>query len=197
MVFLLSGLGDMPMTRVVPWSVMLAGLIGVAGCGGGSRMGNSPMVTGASSTSTASSTMLAAVVPSGNSVAVPTGTTVVMRFNHAMASGMESYLDLHEGDTSGPTTPMSCGWSSDRTVLTCQPDSPLKAQTRYVIHMGDGMMDADDHLVNMDQGLAMGGQWLMAGMMGGLHAGSPMGMMGSGWRGSNGSYGMVFPFTTS
>jgi hypothetical protein len=185
------------MTRVVSWTVTVAALLGMVACGGGSQMTSSPTMTGTSATPTAGGTMLAAVMPAGNSIAVPTSTSIVMRFDHAMASGMENYLDLHEGDTSGPTTPMSCGWSSDRTVLTCLPESPLKPQTRYVIHMGDGMMDADDHLVNMNQGLAMGGQWLMAGMMGGLHAGAPMGMMGSGWRGSNGSYGMVFTFTTS
>jgi len=45
--------------------------------------------------------------------------------------------------------------------------------------------------------MGMGEQWLMPGMMGGTHAGASMGMMGSGWRGSNGSYGMAFPFTTA
>jgi hypothetical protein len=34
-------------------------------------------------------------------------------------------------------------------------------------------------------------------MMGGVHAGQPMGTMGSGWMGANGSYGMMFTFTTS
>ena len=184
------------MKRFVPWSVAVAALLGAVACGGSSQS-SSQMMTGASGASTGSGTVLAAVVPSGNSVAVPTSTTIVMRFNHDMLAGMEKYMDLHEGDTSGPTVPMSCGWSSDRTVLTCQPATPLKAQTRYTIHMGDGMMDADDHPANMDPGLAMGGQWLMAGMMGGRHAGSPMGMMGSGWMGSNGSYGMVFGFTTA
>jgi hypothetical protein len=184
------------MTRFVAFSMVAAALLGVVACGGSSQSG-SQMMTGASPTSTASSTVLAAVVPSGSSVAVPTSTAIVMRFNHAMLAGMEKYMDLHEGDTSGPTVPMSCGWSSDRTVLTCEPAAPLKTQTRYTIHVGDSMMDADDHPVNMDPGLTMGGQWLMAGMMGGMHAGSAMGMMGSGWVGANGSYGMVFGFTTA
>lgn len=184
------------MKRLVPGSMAVAALFGVVACGGSSQS-SSQMMTGASPTSTATSTVLAAVVPGGNSVAVPTSTSISMRFNHAMLAGMERYMDLHEGDTSGPTVPMSCGWSSDRTVLTCEPATPLKAQARYTIHMGDSMMDADDHPVSMDPGLAMGGQWLMGGMMGGMHAGSSMGMMGSGWVGSNGSYGMVFSFTTA
>ena len=183
------------MKRFVPCSMAAATLLGVVACGGGSQP-SSPMTTGPSATPSASSTVLAAVVPSGNSVAVPTSTAIVMRFNHAMLAGMEKYMDLHAGDTSGPTVPMSCDWSSDRTVLTCQPATPLKGQTRYTIHMGDSMMDADDHPVSMDPGLVMGGQWLTA-MMGGMHAGSPMGMMGSGWLGSNGSYGMVFSFATA
>ena len=38
----------------------------------------------------------------------------------------------------------------------------------------------------------MGGQWIMGGMMTGTHGGMGWGMMGSGWRNANGSYGMVF-----
>jgi hypothetical protein len=184
-------------TRHVAWSLSVVALLGAAGCGGGSQMGSQMGTTTGPTGTTASGTVMSSVMPSGNAASVSVTTTVVMRFSHGMAAGMEQYMDLHEGDTSGPVVPMTCGWSSDRTTLTCQPSTPLKPQTRYTIHMGDGMMDADDHPVNMDQGLGMGGQWLMTGMMGGLHAGSPMGMMGSGWHGSNGSYGMVFPFTTA
>ena len=43
----------------------------------------------------------------------------------------------------------------------------------------------------------MGGQWITGGMMGGSHAGGAWGMMGPGWRNSNGSYGMAFSFTTA
>lgn len=183
------------MEGFVPVSVVVAALLGGVACGGSQP--NTQMMTGSSTTSTGSGTVLASVAPSGSSVAVPTSTSIVMRFSHAMAAGMEKYMDLHEGDTSGPTVPISCGWSSDRTVLSCQPASPLKSQTRYTIHMGDSMMDSDDRPVGMDPGLTMGGQWLMPGMMGGMHAGMPMGMMGQGWLGPNGSYGMTFTFTTA
>jgi hypothetical protein len=185
------------MERFVSSSLVAAALLlGAMACGGNSQSG-SQMMTGPPSTAVSSGTVLAAVVPAGNAVSVSTSAAIVMRFNHAMAAGMERYMDLHEGDTSGPTVPLSCGWSSDRTTLTCQPQAPLKPQTRYAIHMGDGMMDTDNRPVGMDPGLLLGGQWLMAGMMGGMHAGSPMGMMSSGWMGSNGSYGMVFAFTTA
>jgi len=43
----------------------------------------------------------------------------------------------------------------------------------------------------------MGGQWIMGGMMGGSDGGGSWGMMGSGWRNTNGSYGMAFTFTTA
>jgi len=185
------------MKHFVSWSMTVVGLLGTMACGGSSQTSSS-MMTGASAPSpSASSTVLASVMPSGNAVAVPTSTTIVMRFNHGMAAGMEKNTDLHEGDTGGPVVPWSCAWSSDRATLTCQPATPLKPQTRYTIHMGDGMMDSDDHPVGMDPGLMMGGQWLMPGMMGGMHAGEPMPMMGTGWVGSNGSYGMVFSFTTA
>ena len=35
------------------------------------------------------------------------------------------------------------------------------------------------------------------GMMGGMHGGQSVSMMGSGWRSSDGSYGMMFSFTTA
>jgi hypothetical protein len=34
-------------------------------------------------------------------------------------------------------------------------------------------------------------------MMSGNHGGMAWGMMGSGWRNANGSYGMLFSFTTA
>jgi hypothetical protein len=140
--------------------------------------------------------MFMSVSPAGGAMGVSTSAGIVMRFTQHMGVGMEQFVDLHEGDTSGPVVSMACAWSADRTTLTCQPAQALKHQTHYATHLGGGMMDADDHPVSMAPGLQMGGQWLMSSMMGGNHAGSSMGMMGSGWRGSNGSYGMFFSFTT-
>jgi len=75
--------------------------------------------------------------------------------------------------------------------------NPLQANTMYTLHVGAGMVAAAGGTVNIDPGTALDGQWVMGGMMGGLHAGQPMSMMGGDWRGSNGSYGMMFAFTTS
>ena len=52
-------------------------------------------------------------------------------------------------------------------------------------------------MVGFDRdGSGMGGQWATASMMGN-GMGMAGSMMGTGWRHSNGTYGMVFSFTTA
>ena len=65
------------------------------------------------------------------------------------------------------------------------------------LHLGGGMTSAGGMAVDYTAGLGMGGQWIMGGMMTGTHGGMGRGMMGSGWHNANGSYGMVFTFTTA
>lgn len=138
------------------------------------------------------------VSPAGGEVSVAVGSPITFRFNGAMGGGMEQYVDLHMGDLSGPVVAMTRAWSADRTVLTCTPASPLASRTTYAIHLGGGMMSAGGVAVDYTTyGPAMGGQWIMGGMMTGTHGGMGWGMMGSGWRNANGSYGMVFTFTTA
>ena len=142
--------------------------------------------------------MFMSVSPAGGATGVPAGTSVTFRFGGAMAAGMEQYVDLHLGDLSGPVVPTSCGWSADRTVLTCTPASALAPHTTCAIHLGGGMMSAGGAVVDYGTyGPGMGGQWIMGGMMTGTHGGMAWGMMGNGWRNGNGSYGMVFGFTTA
>jgi hypothetical protein len=137
------------------------------------------------------------VTPQGGATGVSASAPIVFRFGAAMGAGMERYLDLHMGDLSGPTVPMSCGWSSDRTTLTCTPQGPLASRTTYVVHLGGGMMTQGEQPLDYAQyGPAMGGQWITGGMMGRSHGGSPWDMMARGWRNGNGSYGMAFTFTT-
>ena len=142
-------------------------------------------------------TALVAVSPDGGATGVTLGATMTMQFSGPMAAGMEQYVDLHDGTTAGPVHPMSCTWSPDQTTLTCVPGTPLQDHTTYTLHLGAGMAAASGGTVNMGPGTGMGGQWLTGGMMGGLHAGQPMSMMGGDWLGANGSYGMTFAFTTS
>jgi len=138
---------------------------------------------------------LAAVSPAPGATAVSPATPITMTFGQPMMAGMEQYLDLHQGGVTGPVVPMTCGWSPDRTVVTCTPGSPLAAGTQYTIHAGAGMSDADGHPVGMGEWTGMGGHWASAPMLGGMHAGQPVGMMGAGWTHA-GHYGMLFSFTT-
>ncbi len=165
--------------------------LALAGVACGANGGGSKMM-GPSTTAS----VFMSVSPAGDATEVSISSGIIVRFSQPMGAGMEQFIDLHEGDTSGPVVPMTCGWSGDRATLTCQPTKPLRPRARYATHIGGGMMDADDHPVTMTPGLQQGGQWLMPGMMGN-HGGMPTGMMGSGWQGSNGSYGMFFPFTTA
>ena len=139
---------------------------------------------------------LAAVSPSPAATAVAPTTTITLTFSHPMMAGMEQYIDLHQGGVAGSTVGMSCGWSADGTTLTCAPSNPLASGTQFTFHVGAGMTDGQNHMVDMDRWIMMGGQWATGGMMGGTHAGQPVGMMDAGWK--HGSYyGMLFTFTTA
>ena len=180
------------MTRRIGISgAFLAAVLGSA-CGGGSGMMGSGM-NGPSSAAAA----LMSVSPAAGATGVAVGAGLTVRFSGAMGAGMEQYVDLHLGDLSGAEVAMTCAWSADRTLLTCSPGSPLASHTTYAIHLGGGMMSSGGVAVDYTAGLGMGGQWIMGGMMTGTHGGMGWGMMGSGWRNANGSYGMVFTFTTA
>jgi hypothetical protein len=142
-------------------------------------------------------TVLSMVPASGTTNADPTG-SVVVEFSHAMRMGMEQYVALHEGDVTGPVVQGMWTWSSDRLTLTFTPATPLKAQTQYTLHLGGGMMDANGNLLNYDHCTSQhGGQWATQSMMGGSMMGGMSNMMGAGWQHANGTYGMVFGFTTA
>ena len=147
---------------------------------------------------TSAGAALMSVSPAGGAAGVPVGSSMTFRFSGAMGAGMEQYVDLHMGDLSGAEVAMSCAWSPDRTLLTCTPGSALAAHATYALHMGGGMMSAGGAVIDYTTyGLGMGGQWIMGGMMTSSHGGRAWGMMGSGWHNANGSYGMVFAFTTA
>lgn len=169
-------------------------LVGTALAAGATTVGCGGADVTAPATGT---TELLSVTPTGGSTGVSRTSPMTLRFSHPMMAGMEQFIDLHQGDAAGPLVPISCAWSADRTTVTCAPAEPLQAHTAYTLHMGAGMMDADGHAVDLSANQSQcGGQWLMPTMMGGMHAGAPMSGMGDGWHGTNGSYGMVFPFTT-
>jgi hypothetical protein len=151
-----------------------------------------------STTQPSPSTSLVQVVPQGGSTGVASDSPLMLEFGSAMGTGMEQFVDLHQGPVTGPVVPMTCAWSGDRTVLTCAPNTPLQGQTDYTMHVGAGMTDANGRAVMMEQpGMGMGGHVLTGGMMGGMHAGQDISAMGSGWRDADGHLGLAFPFTTN
>lgn len=149
---------------------------------------------------TTETTALLSVVPMGGATDVDRFASIMIGFDHALMWEMEEYVMLHEGDVTGPEVPGVWRMSDDRLELAFTPDAPLAPDTRYTIHVGGGMMDADGHQVDFGaHGEHMGGAWATDGMMGGGMMGGSVGdhHMGVGWRHStNGTYGMVFSFRT-
>ena len=117
-------------------TVVTALVFGLAFLGVGCGAGNDTSMLGPSGAGAA----FMSVTPQGGTMGVAGFSSMVFRFGAAMGSGLEQYVDLHMGDLAGPTMPMNCGWSSDRTTLTCTPQGPLSPRTTYVIHLGGGMM---------------------------------------------------------
>ncbi len=144
-------------------------------------------------------TLLLSVQPAGGAANVSVSDPVVVMFDHAMGVGMEAYAALHEGSVTGPVVAGLWTRSQDGTQLMFVPTSPLKPSTTYVIHLGGEMMDANGGIVNLEMhGTGMGGTWASQTMMTGGMGGQNTNHMGSGWQHpSNGSFGMVFTFTTS
>lgn len=156
-------------------------------------------------------TALLSVIPQGGATDVDPHGPLTIEFSHAMQAGMEDYADVHEGDVEGPLVEGAWSWNGDLTELTFTPAAPLKPQTQYVVHIGGGMLDENGNPINYGQhGFGMGGQWMteqmhqggqhgyghgQGGMGGGMGGGTGM---GTGWtHPTNGSYGMIFVFTTA
>jgi len=162
-----------------------APVLGLAGCGGDNT------------TAPSTDTILESVSPAAGATGVDPSAPIMVRFSGPMATGMEQYVDVHQGNIGGPVIPMNCIFSGDRTTLTCSHDQPLQSGTAYTIHMGSGMMDGSGHPAEVEShGMAMGGQPVSGQMMGGMHGGQPMGTMGPGWQDSDGHFGMEFTFQT-
>lgn len=177
------------MRKIYFAALTLAVLTSQAGCSRESTAGAGP------------ATAATAVIPTGGSTGVDPNAPVTIRFNHWMGTGMEQYLVLHEGGLTGPAVPGRWAWNQERSEVVFHPAAPLRARTRYTLHMGGGIRDADGRTIDMRTHMRqMGGQWATGHMLGGGMMGGSSGaggMMGPGWRHANGSYGMVFTFTTA
>ena len=84
-------------------------------------------------TSPVSRTVVASVVPAGESVAVPTGSPVMVTFSNPMQPGMQTYAALHEGSVIGPVVAGTWMWSSDHTRLTFTPTMALQAHSIRIV----------------------------------------------------------------
>lgn len=142
-------------------------------------------------------TALVAVIPQGGSTNVDVGSIVDMEFDGSMQDGMEMYAAMHNGDVTGPEVAGTWTWSQNHTHLEFTPTQDLMPDTEYTIHMGGGMTDAGGHLIDMEtNGPGMGGDWATGGMMNpGGGGGHPH--TGDGWQHTNGSFGMLFSFSTA
>ena len=133
------------------------------------------------STNPTISTRLVSVAPVGGATGIAVNTSITMHFSGRMMMNGDSEITLHQGDVTGAVVPCTGSWSVDGMTLTMTPMSPLAAGTHFTIHLGNGMMDADGHSIDMTtHGMSMGGQCMAGGMMG-----------------SGCSDGMGFGFTTS
>ena len=175
--------------------------VGAAGCSDDADFGTDP----GGDPPLLDDTALLSVTPVGGSTNVDPGSVISMQFSGPMQDGMEMYVAMHEGDVTGPEVAGTWTWNGEHTHLGFSPTGPLMPETHYTLHVGGGMTDQAGHGIDLDaHGPDMGGDWATDDMMmgGGSHMGdgSHTGQdshMGEGWQHFNGSYGMVFSFTTT
>lgn len=142
-------------------------------------------------------TTLLSVAPEGGASNVALDAPVEVMFDGSMHDHAADYAAVHEGDVTGPTVQGTWRMEEDGVVLRFMPDHDWQTGTEYTVHLGGGMMDAEGHVVDFEShGMEMGGMWADGSMMGGGMMGGQHPHMGEGWQHENGSYGMVFSFTT-
>lgn len=176
--------------------VTLASIVVLGACSTSSSSPTSPAGVGATDVPVALS-----VLPAAAATGVDPTKSVVITFNMSMLSGMELLVVLHEGSVAGPQVTGSTSWSADRHVLTFSPGTALKANTTYVVHLSPSLAGANGKMIDLAQCTKIGGQYVSGNMMGsggGMMNGTwGPGMMGAGWQASDGTFGMLFTFTTA
>jgi hypothetical protein len=134
------------------------------------------------------------VAPANGTTNIDVSGSITVTFSRAMQPGMEMLVILHEGSVAGAVVAATASWSADRRTLTLTPTAPLEPKTTYVLHLAPTLRGADGVPLNHAACAALGGRTVTGGMIGG---GMGPGMMGSGWQPANGTYGMIFTFTTA
>lgn len=174
------------MRSIAPLSLLLATSLGV-GIAACNDEAVAPQVTEAPA--------LVSIVPLDGAVGVDPTASVTLVFDHALMEGMENFLNVHEGSLGGPSVDGSRERAPDGRTVIFRPTAPLSPATTYVVHVGGGMTGPDGTPVDLgSHGPTMGGDWATGSMMG---PGGSARHGADGWlHPTNGSYGMVFAFTT-
>ena len=181
------------MSRHVLAILVISSSLAFGACSSTSSSPTSPDVT----TPTALS-----VLPAASAAGVSATTPIIITFNMPMMSGMESLVVLHEGSVTGAQVTGAASWSADRRVLTITPATSLKAKMTYVMHLSPSLTGTNGRMIDLAQCTKIGGQSVSANMMGAGTAGMMNGawgpgMMGGAWQATDGTFGMVFSFTTA
>jgi hypothetical protein len=160
-------------------------------------------------------TTLLSLSPTGGSAQVDPDRHIEVTFSSSMMAGMERYVELHEGDYTGPVVSGTWSWAPatmvsvisrsgpiqarERTTLFFTPNQALRPGTGYTVHLGGNLRDANGNSIDYASHgeRHIQGEWVGAGRM--AEAGMMMGQghMVSDWVHANGSYGMAFTFTTA
>ncbi len=135
------------------------------------------------------------VSPANGETGVSAAGPVVVTFSHSMMAGMQLNVVLHEASVTGSAVAGTATWSTDRRTLSFVPSSPLKSATTYVLHIAPTLRAASGQALDHGSCAALGGRNVTSGMMSGGMPGG--GMMGEGWQMAEGSYGVIFSFTTA
>ncbi len=180
--------------------VIISAATFVAGCSG-SPSGDGPTAP----TAPTGPTVLLSVVPAVGTVDVGLTADIEVRFSQSIPTTMRNYIALHDGDCPGPVVGGMWSRTSDQVGLHFMSFEPLMPETEYTIHVGGGMTDGSGMTFDLGtHGFGMGGEWATEEMVLGPDGmGMGMDMMGQtishtglGWAYSDGTYGMVFQFTT-
>ncbi|MGH7695170.1 MAG: Ig-like domain-containing protein [Gemmatimonadaceae bacterium] len=153
--------------------------------------------------SAADSPIVLNLSPPNAAVGVDPRLPIIITFNHTMMPGMEALVVLHEASITGQPVAGAASWSPDRSVLTFTPTAPLRSRTTYVLHLSPSLRAATGQRINLAACARLGGQTVTSGMLGMGQRGGMMngawgsGMMGDGWRAADGTFGMIFRFTTA
>ena len=144
------------------------------------------------------STALLTTIPAAGAAGVDVNAQIEVRFDSPIASGAGHPIALQVGDCPGPVVAGTWSRTADGMGLRFTSTQPLYPSTRYTIHVGGGLTDADGAIMNLDlNGPALGGTWVTLDMVMGM-TGMGMGQSHSGpeWLYLNGMYGLAFAFTT-